>query len=256
MPTPASAGGGPTSPAFAGEFDEEAAEVMSRGTMADDDMSLPTVAGRDADMVSDEKQEGGGGVTLLSPGGVRRKRSKPDVPQAGVDGGGGGDALGAMSPVEPPADDSGTPRSLNDQELRILELEALNQDLRVDLEKSSMENDRLKGRLKTILWEYLPKQRNTEEIPPIDKDAITFDDDGQIGFRDYDLRGFVGSGHFGEVHTAVNKETNDRYAIKILQLENQLALEDVIGLEQEIRAIKVRTAAQGRGGLPTVVDCR
>mmetsp|Transcript_9864 Transcript_9864/g.25377 ORF Transcript_9864/g.25377 Transcript_9864/m.25377 type:complete len:612 (-) Transcript_9864:312-2147(-) len=213
---------------------------MSRGTLAEDDMSLPTDAGKDVDAVV--KAAGAeAGVTLLSPGGIRRKRSKPDVPQPGVNGGDNGDERDEVSPVEPPAGDEGTPRSLTDQELRILELEALNQDLKVDLEKSTMENDRLKGRLKTILWEYLPKQRKTEEIPPIDKDAIAFDEKGQIGFRDYTLRGFVGSGHFGEVHAAVNNESNDRYAIKILQLENQLALEDVVALEQEIRAIKVLT---------------
>ena len=72
-----------------------------------------------------------------------------------------GDLRDASSPVEPSSTAVGnsTPRSMNDQELRILELETLNRDLEVQLEKSDMENDRLKSRLKTILWEYLPKQR-------------------------------------------------------------------------------------------------
>ena len=85
-----------------------------------------------------------------------------------------------------------------------------------------------------------------EDIPPVDKEAITFSDEGQIGFRDYNLCGYLGAGHFGEVHAGIHKETSERYAIKILQLEKQLQLEDVIALEQEIRAIKVGVCV-GRG---------
>ena len=147
---------GALAPAPSSPVVDEAAEVMSRGTVAEDEMSMPISAAARADSEMAERAEEERGDTLLSPGGIRRKRSKAKVPEAGGDGGEGegGDQQDELSPVEPAAaEDDGTPRSLSDQELRILELEALNKDLEVQLEKSSMENDRLKSRLKTILWE-------------------------------------------------------------------------------------------------------
>ena len=48
----------------------------------------------------------------------------------------------------------------------------------------------------------------------------------------------AGSGHFGSVHAGFSRETNESVAIKIINKDNVMTLTDMIGVEQEIRALK------------------
>lgn len=124
---------------------------------------------------------------------------------------------------------------------RIEELEISLEKAYHELSRERAEGDRLRSRLKHILWDYLPKQRNVTDIPPVDSKALFFDANSDIKFRDYNVISFVGRGHFGKVYCGVHKTTNERVAIKVMELVEQLRLEDVLAIEQEIRAIKVLT---------------
>lgn len=111
--------------------------------------------------------------------------------------------------------------------------------LEEELRRSNKLNDTLETRLKSLLWEYIPKQRSTGEIPPVDPNIVSYEEDGGLSLRDYTFERFIGSGHFGDVHTAFRCGTGDRCAIKVLNITRQLRLEDLLALEQEIRALKV-----------------
>jgi serine/threonine protein kinase len=60
-----------------------------------------------------------------------------------------------------------------------------------------------------------------------------------LEIADYDLKTLIGAGSFGSVFSACHQKTNEHFAIKIIDLDKQLRLADVIALEQEIRAMKV-----------------
>jgi serine/threonine protein kinase len=124
---------------------------------------------------------------------------------------------------------------------RIAELEDRLEKVHEDLSRERAESERLRSRLKHILWDYLPKQRNVTDIPPVDSKALFFDDDSEIRFRDYNVVSYIGRGHFGKVYCGSHKISNERVAIKVMELGQQLRLEDVLAIEQEIRAIKVLT---------------
>jgi hypothetical protein len=129
-----------------------------------------------------------------------------------------------------------------------------------------------------VLWDYIPKQRKVVDLPAVDAKcwtdeaklqlqahAITHfigtweeeeeedDDDGGGGDNDHhhhdhddDITVAVvmtmpmpaGSGHFGSVHAGFTRETSESVAIKIINKENVMSLTDMIGVEQEIRALK------------------
>lgn len=48
----------------------------------------------------------------------------------------------------------------------------------------------------------------------------------------------AGAGHFGSVHAGYIRETNESVAIKIINKDVVMTLADMIGVEQEIRALK------------------
>ncbi len=60
-----------------------------------------------------------------------------------------------------------------------------------------------------------------------------------IDILGYEVHEFVGSGSFGVVHGGKSMKTGEKVAIKVLDLDKQLRLSDVLSLEQEIRAMKV-----------------
>lgn len=124
-------------------------------------------------------------------------------------------------------------------EEQIRQLQEQVAQLEVDLEREQKVSSTLRSKLKFILWEYLPKQRSAVDIPAIDTKAVRVAEDGGVQLRDYELTSFVGAGHFGKVHLGLHRETKERVAVKMLDLEAQVQLEDMISLEQEIRSMKV-----------------
>ena len=124
---------------------------------------------------------------------------------------------------------------------RIAELEKELESAYDEIHREREESRKVKIRLKSILWDYLPNQRNVTDIPPVDSKAMSLDAESNPIFRDYKISSFIGRGHFGKVYCAMNKKSNERVAVKVLDLKEQLRLEDVLAIEQEIRAIKVLT---------------
>lgn len=91
--------------------------------------------------------------------------------------------------------------------------------------------------LLVVFRDYIPKQRKVCEIPA-DVGLVGSNGDG-VTIAGYELEEFIGAGSFGSVHSGRNVRTNEKVAVKILDLDKQLRISDVVSLEQEIRAMKV-----------------
>eukprot|EP00615_Pteridomonas_danica_P006821 CAMPEP_0114333714 /NCGR_PEP_ID=MMETSP0101-20121206/3923_1 /TAXON_ID=38822 ORGANISM="Pteridomonas danica, Strain PT" /NCGR_SAMPLE_ID=MMETSP0101 /ASSEMBLY_ACC=CAM_ASM_000211 /LENGTH=426 /DNA_ID=CAMNT_0001464793 /DNA_START=60 /DNA_END=1339 /DNA_ORIENTATION=- len=109
-------------------------------------------------------------------------------------------------------------------------------ELKVALENEKATSETLRSRLRSVLWDYIPKQRKVIDIPP-DTGLVTLG--RNIEIVDYELKNLIGAGSFGSVYASRNVKNGERVAIKIIDLDKQLRLSDVIALEQEIRAMKV-----------------
>jgi len=112
------------------------------------------------------------------------------------------------------------------------EVEKLKAELQAEREVS----EKFRSRLRSVLWDWVPKQR--KDIPT-DTGIICTHEDGSIKeIHGFSLGNYIGNGSFGRVHMAQNQRFG-RVAIKIIELDQQLRLSDVLGLEQEIRAMKI-----------------
>lgn len=109
-------------------------------------------------------------------------------------------------------------------------------ELKLALENEKANSETLRSRLRSVLWDYIPRQRKVIDIPP-DTGLVRL---GQkVEIVDYELKNLIGAGSFGSVYASYNIKNGENFAIKIIDLDKMLRLSDVIALEQEIRAMKV-----------------
>lgn len=106
------------------------------------------------------------------------------------------------------------------------------------MDNEKINSDALRSRLRAVLWDYIPRQRKVVDIPP---DTGLVRQGTNLEITDYDIKNLIGSGSFGSVFAARYQKSGESVAIKIIDLDKQLRLADVIALEQEIRAMKVLT---------------
>jgi len=131
-----------------------------------------------------------------------------------------------------------------EEKIQLLEFE-LSKVRRALLEEQD-QADSLRARLRQVLWDYIPRQRKVQELPPAEgAGSVKVVGDTVVHVAGYRLERALGQGSFGRVVQATVDGDNDdaeekgrRVAIKVLDLERRLRTSDVLGLELEIRCLK------------------
>ena len=82
------------------------------------------------------------------------------------------------------------------------------------------------------------KKEKCEEVIPIPHRPLKDETDNSKTFCDFSFKEQLGEGTFGYVRMAVNNQTGEKVAIKILEKKKLLEYEDIIRIQREIKILK------------------
>ena len=100
------------------------------------------------------------------------------------------------------------------------------------LAESQSEVQALRGRLRSVLWDYVPKMRKAPELPAVSEaGSVRATQDAILHVQGFEVGRFLGKGSFGKVVEATHRVTGDKVAIKVLDMDQKLRLSDVLSLE-------------------------